>query len=103
MINFNFSIFIFGRLRESCFCLFNREGESVSYFTESIVMCVSKGKGNNFFTGLENGKIFEFKLSGFENFNKESINLNDLNIVMVRSFIAHKKRVSGIYYSNKSE
>lgn len=105
MINFNFSIFIFGRLRESCFCLFNREGESVSYFTESIVMCVSKGKGNNFFTGLENGKIFEFKLSDFENVNnnKESINLNDLNIVMVRSFIAHKKRVSGIYYSDLLE
>ena len=105
MINFNFSIFIFGRLRESCFCLFNREGESVSYFTESIVMCISKGKGNNFFIGLENGKIFEFKLSDFENVNnnKESINLNDLNIVMVRSFIAHKKRVSGIYYSDLLE
>ena len=103
MINFNFSIFIFGRLRESCFCVFNKEGESVSYFTESIVISVSKGKGSNFFTGLENGKIFEFKLNDCENNNKESINLNDLNIEMVRSFIAHKKRVSGIYYSELLE
>ena len=100
MINFNFSIFIFGRLRESCFCIFNKEGESLSYFTESIVICISKGKGFNFFTGLENGKIFEFKLTKFDpNNNKDIINIKELEIKIVRSYIAHKKRVSGIYYS----
>ena len=100
MINFNFSIFIFGRLKESCFCIFNKESDSISYFVESIVICIAKSKGYNFFTGLENGKILEFKLENFDpNSNNGIINLNDLQIKLFRSYIAHKKRVSGIYYS----
>ena len=101
MINYNFSIFIFGRLKESCLCIFNKEGESISYFIESMVICISKSKGHNFFTGLDNGKILEFKIDKFEpNSNNGIVNLNDLQITLVRSYIAHKKRVSGVYYSD---
>ena len=100
MINFNFSIFIFGRLKESCFCIFNKAGESISYFIESLAISIAKSKGYNFFIGLENGKILEFKLERFDpNSNNGIINLNDLQIKLYRSYIAHKKRVSGIYYS----
>ena len=102
MINFNFMIFIFGRLKESCLCIFNKEGESISYFIESMVISIAKSKGYKFFTGLENGKILEFKLDNFDpnNNNNAIINLNDLQINLIRSYIAHKKRVSGIYYSD---
>ena len=49
---------------------------------------------------MENGKILEFKLERFDpNSNNGIINLNDLQIKLYRSYIAHKKRVSGIYYS----
>ena len=103
MIHFNFSIFIFGRLRESCFCIFNRSGESISYLTESVVTCVIKSKENNFFTGLQNGKIFEFKITNFEqlqnNNNNNNINLNELKIDLIRSYLGHKDKVNGIYYS----
>ena len=100
MIDFNFSIFIFGRLKESCFCLFNKENDSISYFVESIVICIARSQGYNFFLGLENGKILEFKLENFDpNSNNGIINLNELQIKLIRSYIAHKKRVSGIYYS----
>ena len=101
MINFNFSIFIFGRLRESCFCIFNKAGDSVSYCTESIVICIEKSKEYNFFTGLKNGKIFEFKLINIAQLqnNNANINLNELKIDLVRSYLAHKDKVNGIYYS----
>ena len=103
MIEFNFSIFIFGRLRESCFCIFNKAGDSVSYFTESIVICIAKSKEYNFFTGLQNGKIFEFKLANFEqlqsNNSSGNINLNELQINLIRSYLGHKDKVNGIYYS----
>ena len=100
MINLNFSIFIFGRLKESCFCIFNKSGDSVSYFTESIVICVAKSRKNYFFVGLENGKILEFMFVNFDSTNCSSnVNVNDLQIDLYRSYIAHKKRVSGIYYS----
>ena len=100
MINFNFSIFIFGRLKESCFCIFNKENELISYFVESIVICIAESKEYNFFIGLENGKILEFTLENFDpNSNNGIINLNELQIKLFRSYIAHKKRVSGIYYS----
>ena len=100
MINFNFSLFIFGRLKESCFCIFNKAGESVSYFVESIVISISRSTGNNFFTGLENGKILEFKIKNFDQYNTNStIDVNKLEIKLKRSLLAHKKRVSGIYYS----
>ena len=100
MINLNFSIFVFGRLKESCFCIFNKSGDSVSYATESIVICVAKSRKNYFFVGLENGKILEIH---FVNIDSSScscnVNLNDLQIDLYRSYMAHKKRVSGIYYS----
>ena len=104
MIHFNFCIFIFGRLRESCFCIYNKSGDSISYLTESIVTCVVKTKENNFCTGLQNGKIFEFKLTNFEqllsNNSSGNINLNELKIDLVRSYIGHKDKVNGIYYSD---
>ena len=104
MINFNFSLFIFGRLKESCFCIFNKAGESLSYFVESIVICIAKSVMNNFFIGLENGKILEFKLVDFDPTNNNGIiDLNYLKIKLERSYIAHKKRVSGIYYSDLLE
>ena len=100
MINFNFSIFIFGRLRESCLCIYNKSGDSVSYFTESIVICIEKSKDYNFFAGLQNGKIFEFKLTNFAQLqNNNNINLNELKIDLIRSYLAHKDKVNGIYYS----
>ena len=100
MINFYFLIFIIGRLKDSCFCIFNKTGESVSYFVESIVITIAKSKDYNFFTGLDNGKILEFKLENFDiNANNGIINLNELQIKLFRSYIAHTKRVSGIYYS----
>jgi len=100
MINFYFLIFIIGRLKDSCFCIFNKTGESVSYFVESIVITIAKSKDYNFFTGLDNGKILEFKLEDFDIYaNNGIINLNELQIKLFRSYIAHKKRVSGIYYS----
>ena len=104
MIHFNFSVFIFGRLRESCFCLYNKSGDSISYLTESIVTCVSRSKDYNFFTGLQNGKIYEFKLINFEQLfisnSSGNINLNELKIDLVRSYIGHKDKVNGIYYSD---
>jgi len=104
MIHFNFSVFIFGRLRESCFCLYNKSGDSISYLTESIVTCVSRSKDYNFFTGLQNGKIYEFKLINFEQLfisnSNGNINLNELKIDLVRSYIGHKDKVNGIYYSD---
>ena len=104
MINFNFSLFIFGRLKESCFCIFNKSGDSFSYFVESIVYCIAKSVMNNFFIGLENGKILEFKLVDFDPTNNNGIiDLNYLKIKLERSYIAHKKRVSGIYYSDLLE
>ena len=104
MINFNCMIFIFGRLKESCLCIFNKGGETISYFIESMVISIAKSKGYKFFTGLENGKILEFKIENFDpnsnNNNNGIINVNDLQINIIRSYIAHKKRVSGIYYSD---
>ena len=103
MIDFNFSIFIFGRLRESCFCIFNKMGDSVSYLMESIVICITKSEENKFFTGLQNGKIFEFKLTNLEqlqsNNSSGNINLNELQIDLVRSYLGHRDKVNGIYYS----
>ena len=100
MINFNFCLFIFGRLRESCFCVFNKAGENISYFTESIVICVAKSSENKFFTGLSNGKIFEYKLSNYDlSQNNGLINLNELKIDIVRSYMGHEDKVNGIYYS----
>ena len=103
MIDFNFSIFIFGRLRESCFCIFNKTGDSVSYLMESIVICITKSEENKFFTGLQNGKIFEFKLTNLEqlqsNNSSGNINLNELQIDLVRSYLGHRDKVNGIYYS----
>ena len=101
MINFSFSLFIFGRLKESCFCIYNKNGDSISYFVESIVITIAKSQPNKFFTGLENGKIFEFKLENLDiNANNGNVNLNELQVKFCRSYIAHKKRVSGIYYSD---
>ena len=101
MINFSFSLFIFGRLKESCFCIFNKNGESISYFVESLVITIAKSQTNKFFTGLENGKICEFKLENLDlNANNGNVNLNELNVKLCRSYIAHKSRVSGIYYSD---
>ena len=103
MIHFNFLIFIFGRLRESCFCIFNKSGDSISYLMESIVTCIEKSRENNFFTGLQNGKILEFKLTNFEqlqnNNSSGNINLNELKIDLLRSYLGHKDKVNGIYYS----
>ena len=100
MINFYLSLFIFGRLKESCFCIFNKQGDSISYSIESIISSIAKSKNYNFFTGLENGKILEFTLKDYDpNNNSGNVNLNDLKIDLYRSYIAHKKRVSGIYYS----
>jgi hypothetical protein len=100
MINFNFSLFIFGRLKESCFCIFNKAGDSISYFVESIIISISRSAGNNFFTGLENGKILEFKIINLEQCNNNGlIDVHALQIKLKRNFMAHKKRVSGIYYS----
>ena len=100
MINFSFSLFIFGRLKESCFCIYNKNGDSISYFVESIVITIAKSQHNKFFTGLENGKICEFTLENLDiNANNGNVNLNELQVTLYRSYIAHKKRVSGIYYS----
>ena len=100
MINFHFSIFIFGRLKESCFCIFNKSGESISYSMESIISSIAQSKKYNFFTGLENGKILEFELKNYDpNNNSGNVNLNDLQINLYRSYIAHKEKVSGIFYS----
>ena len=46
--------------------------------------------------------ILKFNLDNFDpnNNNNEIINLNDLQINLIRSYIAHKKRVSDIYYSD---
>ena len=103
MLTFNFTIFIFGRLRESCFCIFNKSGDCVSYLMESIVICIAKSNDYNFFAGLQNGKILEFRLTNFEqvqNANSSgNINLNDLQVDLVRRYIAHNDKVNGIYYS----
>ena len=103
MLTFNFTIFIFGRLRESCLCIYNKSGDCVSYLMESVVICIARSQEYNFFAGLQNGKIFEFKLTNFEQLQKENssgnINLNDLQIDLVRSYLGHKDKVNGIYYS----
>ena len=103
MLTFNFTIFIFGRLRESCLCIYNKAGDCVSYLMESVVICIARSQEYNFFAGLQNGKIFEFKLTNFEQLQKENssgnINLNDLQIDLVRSYLGHKDKVNGIYYS----
>jgi WD40 repeat protein len=70
---------------------------------ESIVTCIEKSRENNFFTGLQNGKILEFKLTNFEqlqnNNSSGNINLNELKIDLLRSYLGHKDKVNGIYYS----
>ena len=102
MINFNLSIFIFGRIRHNSFSIYNKNGDSLNYLMEDIVMSISKSKEYNFFTGLYNGKIFEFRLTNFDHLYTNSggnINLHELQINLIRSYMAHKDKVSGIYYS----
>ena len=103
MITFNFTIFIFGRLRESCLCIFNKLGDCVSYLMESVVMCVAKTQEYNFLVGLQNGKIMEFRLINFEQLQNANssgnINLNELQIILGRSYIGHNDKVNGLYYS----
>ena len=66
-------------------------------------MCIAKSQDYNFFAGLQNGKIFEFKLTNFEQLQSANssgnINLNDLQVDLVRRYIAHNDKVNGIYYS----
>ena len=49
---------------------------------ESIVICIAKSNDYNFFAGLQNGKILEFRLTNFEqvqNANSSgNINLKDI-------------------------
>jgi hypothetical protein len=96
MIDFDFTLFILGRLRDPCFYIFTKNGEYFSYFSENIIITIAKSKKNRFFVGQDNGKIIEYEVLNFDSNNMGY--LKDIKIYFKRNFLAHKKKVSGIYY-----
>ena len=96
MIEYNINYFIFSRLTDYSFCIVNKNGESKSFLMDCLITCIAHSRLNRFFIGGINGKIIEFS------FIDSSGNNNDLSLIDVqykRDFIAHKKGVTGIYYS----
>jgi len=108
IIDFNMNIFIIGRFNDNVLGLYNSKGESKFYLTESIISCLTKTSDRSFFSGHFNGKILEWK------FNSKSVNniiedsessISNLNLILdelivYRKFIAHKEKISGIFYSD---
>ena len=102
------NIFIIGRFNDNVLGLYNSKGESKFYLTESIISCLTKTSDRSFFSGHFNGKILEWK------FNSKSVNniiednessISNLNLILdelivYRKFIAHKEKISGIFYSD---
>ena len=100
MINYELMLFIFSHLTDNSFTIFNQKNNSKSILTESFITCIRKGPRNNFFTGHINGKIQEWKIDFRREEGTNYVNLDEIKIEKLREYIAHKKSVNGIYYSN---
>ena len=109
IIDFNMTIFIISRFNDSTLGLYNSKGETKLYLTESIITCISKTSENSFLTGHFNGKILEWKfipktMSNIilcdDNSSSNNLNLVLDELIVVRKFIAHKEKISGIYFSD---
>ena len=103
------SIFVVGRFNDNTFGLYNSKGEYKLYLTESIITSIAKTSEISFLTGHFNGKILEWKFniktSNNIIINNETASSYNLNIfldklIISRKFIAHKEKVSGVYYSD---
>ena len=108
VIDFNMSIFILGRFNDNILGLYNSKGESKFYLTESIISCLAKTSDKSFFSGHFNGKILEWKFntktvnSIIQDNDSSSYNLNLIldELIVHRKFIAHKEKISGLFYSD---
>ena len=109
IIDFNMNIFVLGRFNDSTLSLYNSKGENKIYLTESIITCLAKTSECSFLTGHFNGKIIEWKfnMKTLNNIiiNNESNSTYNINIfldelIIYRKFLAHKERISGMYYSD---
>ena len=109
LINFHMHLFLFCRISDKSFYITNMKGETKYYLTESLVTCLAKISEKSFFTGHDNGKIIEWVfnikninniLTGDENNTNYSINIFIDELVVKRRLIAHKNKISGIYYSD---
>ena len=108
IIDFNMTFFVLGRLNDSTLCLYNTKGENKIYLTESIITSLAKTSECLFLTGHFNGKIIEWKFNMktvnniiMSNESNSNYNINIFldELVIHRKFLAHKERISGIYYS----
>ena len=108
IIDFNMTFFVMGRLNDSTLCLYNTKGENKIYLTESIITSLAKTSDCLFLTGHFNGKIIEWKFNMktvnniiMSNESNSNYNINIFldELVIHRKFLAHKERISGIYYS----
>ena len=100
MINYELLIFIFSHLTDNSFTVFNQKGNYKSYLTSSLITCIIKGPYYNFLTGHIDGKIIEWKIFFKKEEGTNYVNLEEIKIEKKREYIAHKKNVNGIYYSN---
>ena len=103
------SIFVVGRFNDKTFGLYNTKGEYKLYLTESIITTIAKTSEISFLTGHLNGKILEWKFNVkavnniiLDNETTSSYNLNIFldKLILSRKFIAHKEKISGIFYSD---
>jgi hypothetical protein len=103
------TIFIISRFNDNTLGLYNSKGETKLYLTESIITCISKTSENSFLTGHFNGKILEWKfipktmsniILSEDNSSSNNLNLVLDELIVVRKFIAHKEKISGIYFSD---